>query len=212
MPNSAKYDAVVVGAGPNGLAAAIALARAGLGVLVLEAQNAIGGGTRTEELTLPGFRHDVCSAIHPMGVVSPFFKTLPLAEHGLVWDFSPAAIAHPLDDGTAATLEQSLDATASGLGADGQSYRHLMAPLVRNHAALFDEILRPIRLVPHHPLLMARFGLVALRSATSVAKRFDTERARALFSGCSAHSFLPLDAAGSTRIGWPVGFRTATRL
>lgn len=201
VPDSAKYVAVVVGAGPNGLAAAIALARAGLRVLVLEAQNAIGGGTRTEELTLPGFHHDVCSAIHPMGVVSPFFKTLPLGEQGLVWDFSPAAIAHPLEGGTAATLEQSLDATVHGLGADGEAYRHLMAPFVRKHAELFDEILRPIRVVPHHPFLMARFGLEGLRSAAGVAKRFHTDRAKALFSGCSAHSFLPLDDAGSAAFG-----------
>jgi phytoene dehydrogenase-like protein len=196
-----RYDAVVVGAGPNGLSAGIVLARAGLSVLVLEAQSSIGGGARTEGLTLPGFRHDVCSAIHPMGLVSPFMQTLPLAEHGLEWAFSPIAIAHPLDDGTAATLEQSLDATAAGLGADGESWRSLMAPFVRNSGAVFDEILRPLRLVPRRPFLMARFGLHALRPALSVAKRFHTEAARALFGGCSAHSFLPLEAAGSASFG-----------
>lgn len=200
MPRD-RYDAVIVGAGPNGLSAAIVLARAGLSVLVLEAQSSIGGGARTEELTLPGFRHDVCSAIHPMGVVSPFMQTLPLAEHGLEWAFSPIAIAHPLDDGTAATLEQSLDATAAGLGADGESWRSLMAPFVRNSGALFDEILRPLRLLPRHPFLMARFGLQALRPALSVAKRFHTAAARALFGGCAAHSFLPLEAGGSASFG-----------
>ena len=199
--NRDRYDAVVVGAGPNGLSAAIVLAGAGLSVLVLEAQSSIGGGARTEELTLPGFRHDVCSAIHPMAVVSPFLRTLPLAEHGLKWQFSPIAIAHPLDDGTAATLEQSLDATAAALGADGDGWRSLMSPFVRHADALFGEILRPLRLLPRHPFLMARFGLKALRPALSVVKRFHTEGARALFGGCAAHSFLPLDAAASASFG-----------
>ena len=196
-----RYDAVVVGAGPNGLSAAIVLASAGLSVLVLEAQSSIGGGARTEELTLPGFRHDVCSAIHPMGVVSPFMRTLPLAEHGLKWEFSPIAIAHPLDDGTAATLEQSLDATAANFGADGDAWRSLMSPFVRQSDALFDEILRPIRLLPHHPFLMARFGLHALRPALSIVRRFHTDAVRALFGGCAAHSFLPLEATGSASFG-----------
>jgi phytoene dehydrogenase-like protein len=196
-----KYDAVVVGAGPNGFAAAIVLARAGLSVLILEAKDTIGGGARTEELTLPGYLHDVCSAIHPMGVVSPFFKELPLGEHGLEWAYSPAAIAHPLDDGIAATIEESLDSTTAGLHVDGGAYRSLMAPLVRNRVALFDEILRPIRPIPHHPFLMARFGLSALRPASSVVKRFRTDHARALFGGCCAHSFVPLSAPASASFG-----------
>jgi phytoene dehydrogenase-like protein len=196
-----SWDAVVVGAGPNGLAAAIVLAREGLSVLILEAQEAIGGGARTEELTLPGFHHDVCSAIHPMGVVSPFMRALPLAEHGLVWEFSPSAIAHPLDDGTAATLDQSLDATAARLGEDGDAWRSLFGPFARHADALFDEILRPIRIVPHHPFLMARFGLVGLRSARAVANRFKTKHARALFGGSAAHSFIPLEWAGSASFG-----------
>jgi len=196
-----SYDAVVVGAGPNGLAAAVVLARTGVKTLLVEANETIGGGARTAELTLPGFRHDYCSAIHPMSVVSPFLTTLPLDQFGLEWAWSPSAIAHPLDDGTAARLEQSVDATAAHLGADGDSYRRLMAPLARDAAALFDEILRPVRVIPHHPLVMARFGLHALRSAMSLAKRFHTERARALFGGCAAHSFLPLDAAGSASFG-----------
>ncbi|MEA2238831.1 MAG: hypothetical protein QOC81_3555 [Thermoanaerobaculia bacterium] len=196
-----EFDAVVVGAGPNGLSSAIVLARAGLSVLLLEAHETIGGGARTAELTLPGFHHDVCSAIHPMAVVSPFFQTLPLKEHGLEWRESPYAIAHPLDDGTAAVLELSIDKTASRFGADGDAYRKLMHPFSGHAAALFDEILRPIRLLPHHPLLLARFGLNGARSALAVAKRFRGDAARALFGGCAAHSFLPLDAAGSASFG-----------
>src|SRR3954454_24379649 len=196
-----QLDAVVVGSGPNGLAAAIALARAGRSVVVLEAKETIGGGSRTEELTLPGFRHDVCSAIHPMGLVSPFFQTLPLAEHGLEWRESPFAIAHPLDDGTAAILELSLDKTAARLGVDGDAYHRLMAPFAANPRELFAEILRPISLLPRHPFLLARFGLAGLRPALSVAKRFRSDAARALFGGCAAHSFLPLEAAGSASFG-----------
>ena len=197
----AELDAVIVGAGPNGLAAAVALAREGRSVLLLEAKETIGGGARTVELTLPGFRHDICSAIHPMGVVSPFLKALPLAEHGLEWAWSPAAIAHPFDDGDAAVLEESLDQTAANLGEDGPAYRKLMEPFVRDQAALFDEILRPIRLLPRHPLLMARFGLAGLQPATMLARRFKTPRAKALFAGCAAHSFVPLTRAGSASFG-----------
>jgi len=194
-------DAVIVGSGPNGLAAAIVLARAGLSVLVLEAKDTLGGGARTEEITLPGFRHDICSAIHPMCVVSPFMRTLPLAEHGLEWAYSPAAIAHPLDDGTAATLELSVEATASRFGEDEKAYRTLMQPLAAQAADLFEEILRPIRLVPHHPFLLARFGLHGLQPATRLANRFRTPHARALFAGSAAHSFLPLSSAGSSSFG-----------
>lgn len=209
-----EFDAVVVGAGPNGLSSAVVLARAGLSVLLLEAHETIGGGARTVELTLPGFRHDICSAIHPMAVVSPFFQSLPLKEHGLEWCESPYAITHPLDDGTAAVLELSIDNTASRLGADAGAYRKLMHPFSGQAAALFDEILRPIRLLPQHPLLLARFGLDGVRSALAAAKRFRGDAARALFGGCAAHSFLPLDAAGSASFalvlaiaghttGWP---------
>jgi phytoene dehydrogenase-like protein len=196
-----QFDGVVVGSGPNGLSAAIVLARAGLNVLVLEAKETIGGGARTEELTLPGFKHDICSAIHPMGVMSPFFKTLPLAEHGLVWLDSPFPITHPLDDGSAAVLELSVDKTAARFGDDGAAYRHLMQPFASNAEALFDEILRPIRLLPHHPFLLARFGLDGVRSAMSLAKRFHGQAPRALLGGCAAHSFIPLDAAGSASFG-----------
>lgn len=191
-------DVAITGSGPNALAAAIALARAGLHVEVFEARATIGGAARTEELTLPGFRHDVCSAIHPMSLISPFIKTLPLAEYGLQWVEPPFALAHPLDNGSAAVLEPSLDATAARLGPDGIPYHALFTSLTRHHEALFDEILRPIRLLPRHPLLLARFALDGLRPARALAKTmFSTEEARALFGGCAAHSFLPLDEWGS---------------
>lgn len=197
------HDAVIVGAGPNGLAAAIVLAREGLRVLVVEAKETIGGGARTEELTLPGFHHDICSAIHPMGVVSPFMRSLPLGEHGLEWAYSPAAISHPLDDGTAATLEQSLDVTAAGLGEDEAAYRRLMKPYAEHFGALFDQILQPILnfSLPKHPFVLAQFGLAGLQSAERLARRFRTPRARALLAGCAAHSFIPLDRFGSASFG-----------
>lgn len=210
------YDAVIVGSGPNGLAAAIVLAREGKSVLVLEAKETIGGGARTEQVTLPGFHHDICSAIHPMSVVSPFLRALPLDRHGLEWAWSPAAIAHPLDDGSAATLELSLDATASRLGPDEQTYRRLMKPFAANAGKVFDDILRPILAFPppRHPLVLARFGLLGLQSALHLAKRFETPHARALIGGSAAHSFLPLDRTGSASFalalilaghatGWP---------
>ncbi|MFZ2490754.1 MAG: NAD(P)/FAD-dependent oxidoreductase [Thermoanaerobaculia bacterium] len=201
MTTARAYDAVVVGSGPNGLASAITLAREGLSVLVLEAKPTIGGGARTEEITLPGFRHDICSAVHPMAVVSPFMRSLPLAEHGVAWEFSPLAFAHPLDDGTAAALEQSLDQTATQLGVDGPAYAALMQPFTERAAEVFDEILRPIRPFPRHPLLAARFGLTGLQPALRVAGRFRTDGARALFAGAAAHSFLPLGAPGSAAFG-----------
>ena len=197
MPDA--YDAIVVGGGPNGLAAAIVLARAGVPTLLLEAAATVGGGTRTHELTLPGFRHDVCSAIHPMALVSPFFKTLQL---NLTWVASPYAIAHPLDDGSAAVLEQSLDATVQRFGGhDARAWRALMEPFVNNADALFKEILRPVPLIPRHPLLLARFGLNGIRSASAVTKRFDGDAARALFGGCAAHAIIPPSWAGSASAG-----------
>lgn len=198
-----QYDATIVGSGPNGLAAAIVLAREGLRVLVLEAKETIGGGARTEEVTLPGFRHDICSAIHPMGVVSPFMRDLPLAEHGLEWAYSPAAIAHPLDDGTAATLELDLDLTASRLGEDEKAYRALMKPFAKRAGKVFDDILRPIVSLPlpKHPFALAQFGLMGLQSAMRLAKRFKTPHARALLGGSAAHSFIPLERTGSASFG-----------
>lgn len=197
------YDAVIVGSGPNGLAAAIVLAQAGLSTLVLEAKETIGGGARTEQRTLPGFHHDICSAIHPMGVVSPFMRSLPLAEHGLEWAYSPSAIAHPLDDGTAATLELSLDATASRLGEDEKAYRALMKPYAKHFGKLFDEILKPVLALPlpKHPFVLAQFGLAGLQSAMQLAKRFKTPHARALLGGSAAHSFIPIDRFGSASFG-----------
>src|SRR5438105_14428363 len=149
-------DAVVVGSGHNGLAAAIELARAGLKVRVHEAEPTIGGGSRSAALTLPGFVHDVCSAIHPFGAASPFFKTLPLQEHGLEWVHPDVPLAHPLDDGTAAVLHRSVDETARGLGDDGGAYRRLMGPLVARWDDLIGELTRPVLHVPRHPFLLAR--------------------------------------------------------
>ncbi len=194
----AEYDAVVVGAGPNGLSAAVVLARAGLSVLVLEASDTIGGGARTFELTLPGFRHDICSAIHPMAVISPFFRELRL---DVQWVEPPRAIAHPLDDGTAAILEHSVEATAARFGADAREYRKLIAPLVDAADVLFDEILRPIRVFTRHPILLVRFGLQAIRSAMAAAGHFRGDAARALFGGCAAHSIVPLDHAATAAFG-----------
>jgi phytoene dehydrogenase-like protein len=195
------HDAIVVGSGPNGLAAAIALARAGRSVLVLEGRETVGGGVRTEELTLPGFLHDTCSAIHPLGVASPFFRSLPLAAHGVEWVHPPAPLAHPLDDGTAVVLERSLEATAAGLGPDGDAWRRLFGPLVGSAEQLLAGILAPPR-PPRRPVAMARFGFRALRSASGLAcSSFAGERARALLAGCAAHSMLPLGAPATASFG-----------
>jgi phytoene dehydrogenase-like protein len=185
-------DAVVVGSGPNGLAAAIRLAQAGASVTVLEAHPEIGGGTRTAPLTLKGFKHDVCSSVHPMGVVSPFFKNLPLEEHGLSWIYPEASVAHPLDSGAAVLLTQSLEETAARLGVDGKTYHKLLKPFVQKADDLIQGSLTPVQF-PRHPFLMARFGLEAIKSAECLAQKFKTEEAKALIAGCAAHSILPLD-------------------
>jgi phytoene dehydrogenase-like protein len=202
-------DAVVVGSGPNGLAAAITLARAGRSVLVLEAAETIGGGTRTAELTRPGFRHDVCSTIQTFAESSPFFAELPLAEHGLELVRSPAPLAHPLDDGSAVMLERSVEDTAAGLGSDGRAYRRLMAPLVTEGGRLTPFLLghSPI---PRRPFLAARFGLLALRSAAGLAKRFEDERARALFAGLAAHSVQDLNRMPTASFGLVLGLLAHT--
>ena len=199
------YDTIVVGSGPNGLAAAIVLARAGLRVLVREAADRPGGGARTESLTLPGFSHDVCSAVHPLGIGSPFFRQLPLAEHGLQWVQPPAAAAHPFDDGSAVLLERSTAAMERQLGPDAAAWQALMDPFVNRWEQLFRDALGPLK-VPRHPFLLARFGLVALPPATWLTRMlFRGDRARGLFAGIAAHATLPLSSPPSAAFGMILG-------
>ena len=207
--------ACVVGSGPNGLAAAIVLAQAGLQVDVLEAEATPGGAVRTMELTLPGFLHDFGSAVHPLAAGSPFFSSLPLQDHGLEWIHSPAPLAHPLDDGTAVILERNLDQAKASLGADGNAWGRLVQPFVESWREFAPDVLRPLPTIPQHPWLMARFGVNALFSAKTIARRFNSERTRALFAGLAAHSFLSLDeplsgafgqmfAISVHAVGWPI--------
>lgn len=200
-----SYDAIVVGSGPNGLSAAITLAREGLSVVIVEAKRTIGGGARSGELTLPGFIHDVCSAIHPLGIGSPFFHSLPLAEHGLKWIDPLAPLAHPFDDGQAAVLERSINDTAETLGKDAYAYRSLMRPLVSDWRKIERDIFGPLKF-PYHPIATLRFGLRAIRPAYGLAKAlFKDERARGLFAGLAAHSFMPLEKPLTSAFGLVLG-------
>ncbi len=214
MPRT-EYDAVIVGSGPNGLSAAITLAQQGLKVLVLEARDSIGGGVRSAELTLPGFIHDVCSAVHPLAVSSPFFRSLDLAKYGLTWRFPQVSLAHPLDHGKAVLVRPSLVETARGLAADGEAYTRSLSYLVHHWDTLVEDLLGTLR-IPRRPFLFARFGLPALMSAAGYAKsRYRTEEVRALFAGMAAHGMLPLEspatasfglalALSAHAVGWPV--------
>lgn len=208
-------DAVIVGSGPNGLSAAIALAQAGRRVVVYEAADVVGGGMRSEELTLPGFVHDVCSTVHPLALSSPFFRSLPLKEYGLEWVHSPACLAHPFDDGTVALLERSVEATGATLGSDAAAWAELVEPWTGDWFHLAADILRPLSR-PRHPVRMIRFGVDAVRSAESLARNtFKGKQAQALFAGNAAHAMVPLDqsptaAFGLTlvtaghAVGWPI--------
>jgi phytoene dehydrogenase-like protein len=210
-----SYDAIVVGAGPNGLTAAVMLAQAGARVLVVEANETVGGGSRSMELTLPGFVHDVCSAIHPLALISPAFRRLRLHDHGVVFDHPDAPLAHVFDDGTAAVLERSVEATARVVDPDARAYEKLMKPLVVNASKLNMQLLGPLR-PPRHPIALARFGINALRSIAGLATTaFEGPRARALLAGSAAHSLLPLTRSPTAAIalvltmfahavGWPV--------
>ena len=216
MPNRTQsYDAVIIGAGPNGLAAAITLAQAGKRVLVIEARSHVGGGASSEELTLPGFTHDLGSAVHPFGVGSPFLRSLPLERHGLRWVYPPASVAHPLDDGSAAVLERSVRATGTTLGCDAAAYWRLMAPLVRNWNRISPTVVNPLSL-PRHLVALARFGLPSALSVWLLARvAFRGAHARALLGGLGAHSFLALEEPFSAApglvlgalghvVGWPI--------
>ena len=201
MANDASYDAVIIGAGPNGLCAGIALAQAGRKVLIREANSTIGGSCRSAELTLPGFTHDVCSTVQALARVSPFMKSLPLEKFGLEMVYPPAAYAHPLDGGTAAIAEPSLEETAKTLGPDGSAWIKRLAPFVQVWDELSSDLLAPLR-VPRHPLLMARFGFHALRSAWNLARSWFTgDLAQALFAGCAGHAVMPLEFAASASMG-----------
>ncbi|MDZ7660620.1 NAD(P)/FAD-dependent oxidoreductase [Fodinibius sp.] len=200
------YDAIIIGSGPNGLAAGIRLAQEGLSVKMFEKEDTIGGGTRTMELTQPGFHHDICSAIHPLAKASPFLKSLPLKDYGLEWIQPEVPLAHPLDDQPAGVLFRSFDKTVSYINSEDKSnYAHSIAPFLDKWDGLLTDILAPFSLLPNHPLMMARFGLQALQSANSFAKRFKSTQTRALFAGLAAHGIMPFDATATAAIGLVLG-------
>jgi phytoene dehydrogenase-like protein len=194
-------EAVVVGSGPNGLACAVELARNGVQVTVLEAEDRIGGGTRTSELTVPGLLHDDCSATHPMGAASPFLNSLPLDSHGLEWLWPEVGLAHPLDDGSAGVMVRSIEQTAKGLGEDGGAWKLVFGSPSANFGALLDDMLAPIIHLPRHPFRLARFGIAAAAPATVLARAWKTPQARALFGGVVAHSFARLNRLMSSAVG-----------
>lgn len=198
-----SYDAIVVGAGPNGLAAAAALAQDGRSVLVVERAPTVGGGTRSEELTVPGAVHDTCSSVHPLGLASPFLRGLPLHEHGLEWVHPDLPLAHPLDPEQAVLVHRSIADTAAGLGDDGEAYARSLDHLVRSWPRLEGHVLGPVPRIPRHPVALGRFGVLAAPPASWTARvRFRGEPARALFAGCAAHAFLPLDRPLTSSFGW----------
>ena len=208
------YDAVVVGSGPNGLAAAILMQQQGLSVLLIEGKETIGGGLRTAELTLPGYLHDICSAVHPLAVASPFFEKLPLQDHGLEYMYPDLAVAHPFDNGTAATLKHSIEETAGLLGADKQAYIKLIKPIVNDWPFIVPDVLRPLHF-PKYPFKMARFGLSAFTSAAHLQKKFKTIEAKGLLAGMAAHAIQPLTKLTTSAVamvlmatahnkGWPI--------
>ncbi|MEO5891440.1 MAG: NAD(P)/FAD-dependent oxidoreductase [Ferruginibacter sp.] len=214
MPEKKEFDAIVIGSGPNGLAAAIRLQQQGLSVLIIEGKDTIGGGLRSAELTLPGFTHDICSAIHPLAAGSPFFKTLPLHEHGLEYIYPKHAAAHPFDNGAAALLTSSIKETAALLGDDEGAYLQLMEPVVKDWPVLAEELLAPLHF-PRHPLAMVGFGLKAIISAKRLSKRFTTKEAKGLLAGMAAHAIQPLSNLATSAIalvlmatghteGWPI--------
>ncbi len=212
--NKRDYDAIVVGSGPNGLSAAITLQQAGLSVSLIEAKESVGGGMRSAALTLPGFIHDICSAIHPLAVASPFFRTLPLEQFGLEFICPPIAVAHPFDDGTAAALYHSVDRTARAFKEDQEPYLRLMQPLINDWPQLSKDILAPLHF-PEHPAGMVRFGLKALTPAIYLVQRFHSQKARGLWAGVAAHALQPLSNAATSAValvlmaaahskGWPL--------
>jgi phytoene dehydrogenase-like protein len=217
------YDAVIVGSGPNGLAAAVTLAAAGLRVHVIEGAASPGGGCRTEELTLPGFRHDVCSAAHPLALASPFFRRFDPAARGVRFAHPEVVYAHPLDGGRAGVVTRSVAGTAAGLGADGAAYRRLMQPIVGGGGALADAVLSPMRRPPRYSGAVASYARLGLRSAAAVARRFQTDEARGLFAGVATHAMMPLTSSPTAgvalllgslahTVGWPVVAGGSARL